>query len=271
MMIRSTLLLCAALLAALTFACAPPPSVAPAPGQQILPGWGFFASYSPNFMACDPSAFVNKVYTLGSGHDPSNYTGYGYVSPVGVVQVTNPANWHPTNNLKQFTIDLGAAYCAASPSFQKQLSDLTSVFITCADAANCVPSGQYPFLTSWGYRENAATQSMLQHTYVALSADLWPTTLNQPPITYSQFEYVILDNLLQIPPPPASQPVTITTDPDTSTLTVLAALAHELGHVYWWKLGIEDFDCPNNYGFFSFRIFHGKVLLLQHCDFTRSA
>ncbi|MBV9018143.1 MAG: hypothetical protein JO058_21040 [Alphaproteobacteria bacterium] len=252
-MIRSALLLCATLLAALTFGCEIPPTTPPGPGQRTLfSGWGLAAAYGPQVMACDPSPFVNKVYTLDYRYDPSNYySGYGYSSPAGVIQVADTTKWQDINNLQQFTSDLGAAYCAASSTFQKQLTDLTAVFISCLDPSNCVPSGQNIFLGSWGYRENAATQSALQHTYVALSADLWPTTLKQPPMKYSQFEYVLLDNLLQIPPPPASQPVTIYANPDTPALTVLAALAHELGHIYWWKLDAENFDCPHNLGFFS--------------------
>src|SRR5262245_23456769 len=94
------------------------------------------------------------------------------------VQVAIPPS--PSAFLSQATYDLGASYCAASSTFKKQLDDLNNVFITCSDPRNCAPSSQDIFNNSWGYRENAATQSVLQHTYVALSADLWNGGSVQP-------------------------------------------------------------------------------------------
>jgi hypothetical protein len=266
-MLRTALVLSAGLLATLCFACvavvppSPTAALAPAPGYLLGgPGIAVVPQGVPTIVsrpralaACadgvDPGPFLNKVYTLPNTFDPSNNT--AYVVPVGVMQVANQGNWLQSNNLEQFTNDLRDAYCQAAPTFRKQLNDLTNVFITCATPAACVPIGQDIFGRSWGYRENATNQSVLQHTYIALSADLWPVTLKQSPPAFSQFEYGILDNLLMIAPPPDPQPITIVANPDTSTLTVLAALAHEVGHIYWRKLDVSEIDCGGPFSGYS--------------------
>jgi hypothetical protein len=133
------------------------------------------------------------------------------------------------------------------------MDSLTAVFITCADQNNCAPSNQNVFANSWGFRENAVDQSVLQRTYVALSADLWGGGHLQP---YSSFEYMIYSNLLTPPSQtmPINLPITIratdTSGTDSTMLTALAALAHEMGHIYWWKLDVEDLDCNNNNNYF---------------------
>jgi hypothetical protein len=156
-----------------------------------------------------------------------------YQPPVRVQQVGAP-----------FSTDLGTAYCMASAAFQQQLLELTGVFITCLDPSNCTSSGQ-DISTSWGYRENANNESYLQHTYIGLSAGLWP---NGNLMTYDKYEYNVFDSLLMH----AGLPVTINpvysvvTNPPTN-MTVLAALAHELGHIYWWKLSVDEIACVNGY------------------------
>ncbi len=221
-MIRRMFIAAAGLLAAACFACvplAPPPSGGVVLAPAILP--------APR--TCDASPFVSKVFTLSSTYAPVAGT---YQAPLGVKPVGDP-----------FKSDLAAAYCMAPPAFQQQLLELNGVFITCTDPNNCASSGQ-DISTSWGYRENAGNQSFLQHTYIGLSAGLWP---NGSLMSYSNYEYNIFNDLLM----GASLPVTIkatdSTGNDPTTMTVLAALAHELGHIYSWKLGVDDFACGGSY------------------------
>jgi hypothetical protein len=248
LMIRSALILSAGLLAAACFACvavAPPPP--PPPLSAMSTGTAQISSSAAPARPLDvlpncadggnPNSFINKVYTLSYLYDPSNTT---YTPPVGVQPIAG------TSALVQYKNDLVSAYCTAAQSFKAQLDDLDGVFITCLNENNCVPSNQDVFKTSWGFRENVSNQSTLQHTYVALSADLWPPGLTQSPMVYSYFEYGIINTLLNVAsnPLPANQYLTITPNPNTSVMTVLAALAHELGHIYWWKFaGAPNFNC----------------------------
>jgi hypothetical protein len=216
-MIRYALLLCAGLLTAVCFACVQTTAPLPAAGG----GNRLFAACANG--SGDPGPFLNKVYTLSSSYIPSNMNGYSPPSPIGV-PVANPPT--PSAFLAQITTDLGAAYCAASSTFKKQLDALTAVFITCADQTNCAPSSQNVFTNSWGYRENALDQSVLQRTYVALSADLWNGGNLQ---LYSSFETSLYFSLLNSgQASPVDLPITIqatdTTGADSKTLTALAAL-----------------------------------------------
>ncbi len=133
-----------------------------------------------------PNAFLNNVYTISDQYASSNIT---YNPPVGVLQIISNAS------MNQITSDLRSAYCLAPTTFRKQLKDLSGVFITCKDPNNCTPSNTDKFSTSWGYRENASNQSALQHTFIALSVNSWPS-LNSSPEPYANFEYEIIDRLL---------------------------------------------------------------------------
>jgi hypothetical protein len=117
--------------------------------------------------------------------------------------------------------------------------DLDGIFITCADPNHCAGSNQNPFQYSWGYRENKYTQSTLQHKYIGLSEQLW--TGNDVPI-YSTFENLIASQLLS--PYTPTPPIKVTAVPDSENLTALAALAHEYGHINWWKFDVEYSKCP---------------------------
>ncbi len=128
-----------------------------------------------------------------------------------------------------YCASLRDAYYAASKSmsapFQQQLDALTNVFIdttgNCANPAACSQN-------AWGFRDTATNK-----TYVAIPAGLWDQS-NQLP-TYSQFEAYLASALLGNIPI-ANLPITITPNSgaNTQTMTVLAALAHEMGHIEWW-------------------------------------
>ncbi len=239
LMIRSALLLCAALLAALTFACVAPPGSAPVlrtPQPFWLAAGDQLRTYDA-LTACsdgtDPAPFVNKAYTLSDGYFPST-AGPGTYSPpfpIGVQVAT-------TNSLSQEANDLRAAYCMASRTFKKQLDQITNVFITC-DLNNCTPSQNSSFYTTWGYRENAINQSALQQTFISLSINIWSNSGKLQP--YSSFEMSIYSNLLPNQDPLIGINASDSQGSDHTEWTILAALAHELGHIYWWKLDAANY------------------------------
>jgi hypothetical protein len=130
---------------------------------------------------------------------------------------TGPA---PSN----FQADIQAAYNAAPLFFQNQLCALDGIFVT-ADAQ------------SWGYRNRTDGKR-----YIAISTSLWS---GNPPkaITLDQYENRVLGPPLswtsQIDPsPPTYLPAT------PNDATVLAALAHEFGHVLWADILISPPSTP---------------------------
>jgi hypothetical protein len=200
-MIRTALLLCAGLLAALCFACV-----------QQQPFVGPTAT-------CDPSPFLAKAFLLAPGFKPQA-TGHNYQPPQPAAAVD------PKGNIGQ---DLASAYCLADPLVQQQLLRLTSVFI---NQDVCTPAGA---CGSWGYRERPDQQPGTGR-YIALSATLWPDS-SSPAIHYSVYENARLSDLLAWPSVggPTYTPST-GSQSDSSGMTVLAALAHEYGHVLWYDV-----------------------------------
>lgn len=210
-MTRYALLLCAALLTAATFACQVPP-----PGPPLTPLMPLSYSGPPISFTCDASGFLAKAFMLASGFqaDPSRHT----QPPSSTTAVIEP-----------YRTDLGNAYCMASQPFRDQLNTLTAVFIdqTCANATSCA-------LTSWGLRERSSGQM-----YVGLSAGLWSTGVP----AYSQYEALILAGLLEITPDKNPVNIAVNSEADLPVTTVLAALAHEMGHVKWWEKKIQTSTC----------------------------
>jgi hypothetical protein len=118
------------------------------------------------------------------------------------------------------------------------LCGLTAVYID--------PSNTF----SWGFRD----RSTPQNRYIGLSQQyLWGSAGTTSPPIYSQFETNLLAQVMaglqmpwpQSPPLPAPQfpnPPTFSTayndqtPVDVPAMTVLAALAHEFGHVLWYDL-----------------------------------
>jgi hypothetical protein len=233
-MIRSALLLCVALLAALSFACV---AVTPVP-TGVNAGMRQF-TVSDCSDGGKPSPFLNKIYPLDASYLPGNAGYQAPAPPTGASPVGDP-----------FQGALRDAYCMASTGFRKQLDELTGVFILCANPNMCAPSGLQNVASSWGYRENANNQSVLQHTYIALSADLWDSSTSQP-MPYSNFEQLMFYNLLMSSGLNISYQAQDAGTNDSTTWTILAALAHELGHIYWWKLDIGNTDCGSPYGMFA--------------------
>jgi hypothetical protein len=134
-----------------------------------------------------------------------------------------------------FAAALLNAFQLAPPAFQAHLCGLNSIYVNgtpCTDAGNCM-------LSSWGYR---AAKSNTSH--IAISAGLWNQSCSdgtqQNPYPYHCFESDLLGALLNwsasggTPPPPRY--ASANREADTFDMVILAALAHEVGHVRWYQL-----------------------------------
>ena len=129
--------------------------------------------------------------------------------------------------------DLGRAYCSAPDFFKRQLLGLTGIYVNptgCSqgDPNNCnIPPTQITD-NSWGYRERP-NQSHNAGRYIATSAGLWNQGNHAP--SFHDYETKLLNILLQW-----NGPKYTAATPDGPEISVLAALAHELGHVFWYDI-----------------------------------
>jgi hypothetical protein len=160
--------------------------------------------------------------------------------------------------------DLSNAFNIAPPFFQQQLCNLDAVYINPAGCSGFTSTNNFcAGLTdtqiienSWGYREQPSQFAPgsgppivgpppRYRRYIAISAGAWSQS-DTPTLLYSQYETKLLQQLLHWPAsvidPNSHQPKTSyppkyddsATAPNTSAMAVLAALAHEFGHVLWY-------------------------------------
>src|SRR5262249_41824484 len=80
---------------------------------------------------------------------------------------------------------------------------------------------------SWGYRSLTDGKQ-----YIAISTSLWSGV---PPkaITLDQYENRVFGTPLSWPSSDPSPPTYLQATPNNGRMTILAALAHEFGHVFW--------------------------------------
>jgi hypothetical protein len=150
--------------------------------------------------------------------------------------------------------DMTAAFNAAPPSFKDQLCSLNGIFIsrhgcTGYDPSTCNLRDDEIADNSWGFREPDGDK------YIGISLGLWNNNVCQgsqrfcaPPFqTYhtrllrALLDHTARDKLPSIPagyqlPTNFASP---TVSPNTSAMSVLATLAHEFGHIYWWHNFVE--------------------------------
>ena len=252
-MIRSAILICAGIIVAACFACVPaPPSPMATSGSRPLP------VTSPT--CPDGSAFLSHVQLVLGGYDPSS--NYGNPPPAGIGT--------PIDASSTYAPALADAFQLAPTAFQSRLCGLTAIYINgpanCGSLAACDSN-------SWGYRPGSApTQA-----YVAISAALWNLTCpnSKGPYLFSCFEGDLFDAALNLPASNTQAPRHghANSDADNFYMTILAALAHEVGHVRWYQVmnptnpGTQNYD-PNTFctsggqpGFFTYSWYgwQGKV------------
>jgi hypothetical protein len=238
-MIRSALLLCAGLLAAACFACAqtppPPPTVLPPPLPPVS---------ASAVQPCDAPHFVAAVQVLTAAYNPNSSP---YSPPDQNVQVNYPLR----NEIKN---DLTDAFTNAPQFFKNQLCALDGIYINpkgCSvDANNCKLVGDKFFNASWGFRSR--NHADLNKRYISISAGLWIPGAGNYAKALSVYETAVFRQLLSLPPVNPGNPVPPyfgSSNQDNSWMTVLAALAHELGHVRWADINIKKDNPGRPYDF----------------------
>jgi hypothetical protein len=201
-MIRSALLLCAALLTAFCFACV----------QQPQSGGGSFV-YPKTAATCSGDQFSSKVKYLDN-YDPSSNPS----------QPPSGASALPT----KYAAALDNAFQLAPTKVQKRLCALHGIYVNGGSCSDASCSGN-----SWGYRASSN-----KGLYIAISAGLWDRS---QPYVYHLYETDILNNLLGWDPTKPYMPRAPTyqaanPEADNFDMTILATLGHELGHVLWYDL-----------------------------------
>jgi hypothetical protein len=199
-----------------------------------------------------------NVYLLGPKFDPTaaNPT---YASPTSTTILTLPPPATPTPSA--MVADLSQAFAIAPQSILKQLCGLDGIFVNTNDcnpfdytADVCSGSLTPKQVTedSWGYREGPwqfppSTPPGHYGRYIAISAGPWSTATSHAP-PYSGYEQMLLNQLLPWPSGATPPAYGAAASADTPAMAVLAALAHELGHVLWYDNfrptagGPYDFD-----------------------------
>jgi len=187
-----------------------------------------------------------NIYVLS--FDP----GAAFTNPQGY---TFPPNFVPLTAGTAMYNDLQQAWAIAPLFLQKLLCGLDGIFINTEgcnsfDSTNDVCPGPLNSIqtieASWGFREipslfPPSSQPSQYNRYIAISAGPWYTKggsgsgvpgVNAP--KYSVYEQSILDQLL--PWSSTTKPTYGAANPgaDIPAMAVLAALAHEFGHVLWY-------------------------------------
>jgi hypothetical protein len=219
-MIRNALLLCAALLAAATFACVQMQPVNYSK-SLALAGPGVQVAGSPD---CSSAAnFVGSIQILDASFTPDP-TGTSSPLNSALGPITNPAAISDLTKMFNFAPKVLTDQLCSQVNGQPWLNGL---FVQ-----NC-PSDSLPCpLGSWGYRNKSTKER-----YIAFSAGLWQNGAAQP---YHLFETGVLNQLLG-----TNAADYTTAGYDGSEMTVLAVLAHEMGHILWWEKQIRTQQCLN--------------------------
>ena len=225
-MIRYALILCLGLAAA----CAAPP---PPPAETIAMAEARVAPL-PFGQACDGTAqsFVSAVKLLNAGYNPA-VPPASYHPPAG-----SAFNW-PT----AISDDLRQAFDHAPASFKQYLCGLNGIYINASACPGNDPTrcgGGSPFSGAWGFRSRARTD--LGHRYIAISATLWRN--GGSAARFHDYETLLLRSFLPAGSGVAASP---SANPDDPWMSVLAALAHEVGHVAWAEKTIPTVG--NSYDF----------------------
>lgn len=179
---------------------------------------------SPSPTTCDASSFKSKIFY----YESSTWAAAPGASPPPTVNF-------PTDH--DYRADLGEAYCAASPDFQRALSTLDAVYV---DGAPC-PSRENEecFQGSWAWKQSQPRPGP-NGRIIGLSRAFW-TGVHSSPI-YSQYETDLMRSLL-----PGSEIGYAGAAPvDNFATALLAALAHEMGHLAYYTV-VDPLTDPTSF------------------------
>jgi hypothetical protein len=210
-MVTNRLVVAVLIFTAFCVACVP----VPPPPQQQVSG----RESTQKCLTDDGPAFANSVQALGA---PDRRT-----------RVAKPSG-SPLS--AQQLADITNAYCNAPESFRRQLDNIDFVYVdagacnTPGDPKTCPGlAGNASSAAAWGQRWVGG------YTQIGLPAGLWP--MGQSAELYPAYESDILDALVpwRTTPLRFSAPTYNPNNANTSWMTVLAALAHEAGHIRWYQ------------------------------------
>jgi len=217
----SILALAASIIASALFACAQPPSPTPRlfGAASTTPACDALHQPGVNFSGSD---FVGKkVSFLSASYQPK----------LGMAPTASDIG-NAVDPNSQYGKDIAAAFDMAPDLFKNSLCGLTQVFIVQCAQSSCTP--QDAIKNSWGLRVWPRGTG----EYIATSAALWQN--GNPALPFHQYRRerlkLILSTISQIDLSSwANLPTYSPAMPnDTGAMTVLAALAHEMGHVLWY-------------------------------------
>ena len=212
----SALTLTAGIFILALFACVPP-----TPRQG-----GVAAPPTLGAAVCTQDKFLRRVHYLAQTSPPFSLPDSGF------------QNAPPTDNTTintSISQDLTDAFNAAPDFFKNQLCNLNGIFIdrtgcTRYDPGSCTGPGPSDLL--WGFRAFDGSGNSAGE-FIGTWLGLWQQGVQGHAPVLSKFETGRLQALLNWK---SSTPPTALTDleTDTAAMTVLAVLAHEIGHVFWY-------------------------------------
>jgi len=199
--------------------CPPAPTPPPVAGPP-----------TPVLQTCDHNSTGNdfisaKVFLLSPAFDPKSGAA---PSPSEIIRHVLPTDpyWN----------DLIAAFNTSPDFFKDKLCSLDGIFVvqnTCAPAG-CTADDVIDH--SWGFRQQISPPKR----YIATSAALWQ---NGSAPVFTAYKNLRLQAVMaRLHPnggnwfnrPGSQRPQFTSASPDTAAMTVLAVLAHETGHVFWF-------------------------------------
>jgi hypothetical protein len=218
-MIRYALLLSAALLAAITFACVQPST---------------FRSKLSDCTTGQP--FANRVFDLAVTNPLFNAAQYANCDDMNC-----PSPPPTRGNASGYASAIKSAFDLAPVFFQNQLCSLDTVYIV-TDA-----SLQANNPSVWGMRERA--QNFRKHIAIS-SAILSDPNMQETPgnFPYAYWENQLLYSLLKQQVPGLQY---VSTDTRRAT-AILDILAHEMGHIIWWDQNVVNKQDAGRYYFYTF-------------------
>ncbi len=237
-MIRSALLFGTVLIVAACLACAPVATFAP---PASMAGAASLASGT----CPDGSKYLSKVSYLARPFQPDT----GLNAPTGTAL---PDPYGP---------DLVQAFDIASPTFQARLCSVDAIYVQ----GTACTSDEQCFGESWGWWQS--TNKFHGGRLVGLSAALWSykPAPGAPSGAYSRYETDLMNTVLPLKSARYSGAASCSspggcrcdsggncTSADIFPMALLAALAHEVGHIRWYDLVVtydpvsKTYSAPRN-------------------------
>ena len=204
------------------FGCVRPP---------MPPQGGVAGVVSREAQACSLSSFLSNVHYLAQTAPPFSLPGSGF-------QKAPPIDLTPVSNAN-ITQDLTDAFNTAPDFFKIQLCKLTGIYIDRTGCSSYDPTsctGPDPSDRLWGFRAFDASGNSAGE-FIGTWLGLWQRGVQGHAPVFSKAETARLQNLLNWTPNNSSiYPIHDSADPDTVAMTVLAALAHGVGHIFWYDV-----------------------------------